>query len=96
MFDESFQSVVGPKVNQLRSREPVCKTCNLDPINRITEELRAAKAGDTTMAEVDTLIDDIVTSSAAMRASLDKALLDQAADNGRRRHRGPSIPLRPV
>jgi MoaA/NifB/PqqE/SkfB family radical SAM enzyme len=96
VFDESFQSVVGAKVNHVLTREPVCKTCNLDPINRITEELRAAKAGDTTMAEVDALIDDIVTSSAEMRASLDKALFEQAADNSRRRHRGPSIPIRPV
>ena len=26
------------------SREPVCKTCNLDPLNRLTEELRAIDA----------------------------------------------------
>ena len=26
-------------------REPVCKTCNLDPLNKLTEEIRAEAAG---------------------------------------------------
>ena len=37
------------------SREPVCKTCNHDPVNMLTEELRALKNGETTEEKVDVL-----------------------------------------
>ena len=37
------------------SREPVCKTCNHDPINMLTEELRAFNRGEVSAEEVETL-----------------------------------------
>jgi hypothetical protein len=92
VFDETFQSVTQAKLDHILTREPVCKTCNLDPINRLTEELRAATEGLTTTAEVDALLDDIVTSSATMRASLDEALARESA-RPRTRARSRSIPV---
>jgi hypothetical protein len=37
------------------SREPVCKTCNHDPINLLTDELRALERGEVTAESVDKL-----------------------------------------
>src|SRR5262245_6201112 len=46
VFDKSFLDVAQAKLDLVVSRDPVCRTCNLDPINRLTEELRAETAGD--------------------------------------------------
>ena len=50
VFDMSFVDVAQAKLDLVVSRDPVCRTCNLDPINRLTEELagrgrRGAAAG---------------------------------------------------
>jgi hypothetical protein len=45
VFDESFLSVTRKKLEYVVTREPVCKTCNLDPLNRLTDELRAIDDG---------------------------------------------------
>ena len=94
VFDETFQSVTRAKLNHVLTREPVCKTCNLDPTNRLTEELRAAREGAVTSTEVDTLVNDIVTSSAAMRTVLDQALEAQAARGNAGTSTRRSIPVR--
>ena len=46
VFDLSFHEVAKAKLAHLASREPVCKTCNLDPVNKLTEVLRARDEGD--------------------------------------------------
>ncbi len=46
VFDTSFISIRQQKLEHVNCREPICKTCNLDPINRLTEELRSIKAGE--------------------------------------------------
>ena len=66
VFDESFQSVTATKLQYVASREPVCKTCNLDPLNGLTEELRAVSEGQADAAGVDALIESIGQSSAAV------------------------------
>jgi MoaA/NifB/PqqE/SkfB family radical SAM enzyme len=55
VFDYSFLQVTRQKLAMVVSREPVCKTCNHDPINMLTEELRALNNGDTSAEEVDKL-----------------------------------------
>ena len=40
--DTSFSDVMVAKLAHARSRQPVCKTCNLDPLNKLTEALRRA------------------------------------------------------
>jgi MoaA/NifB/PqqE/SkfB family radical SAM enzyme len=67
IFDKSFIDVVGQKVAHLRSREPVCKTCNLDPLNRLTDELRAEAAGQIPGGSSDTVIDSIGRETAVSR-----------------------------
>jgi MoaA/NifB/PqqE/SkfB family radical SAM enzyme len=55
VFDYSFLQVTRQKLAMVVSREPVCKTCNHDPINMLTEELRALKRGEVTEESVDEL-----------------------------------------
>lgn len=55
VFDASFLQVTRQKLKMVVSREPVCKTCNHDPVNMLTEELRALNAGEVSAEEVDQL-----------------------------------------
>ena len=64
VFDESFLSVTGKKLQHIVSCEPVCKTCNLDPLNGLTEELRAVADGQSDAATVDSVIESISKSNA--------------------------------
>jgi MoaA/NifB/PqqE/SkfB family radical SAM enzyme len=55
VFDYSFLQVTRQKLAMVVSREPVCKTCNHDPINMLTEELRAFNRGEVTADDVEKL-----------------------------------------
>jgi len=55
VFDYSFLQVTRQKLGMVISREPVCKTCNHDPINMLTEELRALNRGEVSAESVDEL-----------------------------------------
>ena len=47
VFDESFLDVTAAEAAaRRRPRAPVCRTCNLDPINVLTDELRARDEGE--------------------------------------------------
>ena len=41
--DTSFADVMVAKLEHARTRQPVCKTCNLDPLNKLTEALRGTR-----------------------------------------------------
>jgi sulfatase maturation enzyme AslB (radical SAM superfamily) len=45
VFDRSFADVTADKLRHVIGREKVCRTCNLDPINRLTQQLTEAAAG---------------------------------------------------
>jgi MoaA/NifB/PqqE/SkfB family radical SAM enzyme len=57
--DNSFADVMVAKLEHARTRQPVCKTCNLDPLNKLTEALRARDAGEADAPDVDALIEKI-------------------------------------
>jgi MoaA/NifB/PqqE/SkfB family radical SAM enzyme len=59
VFERSFNEVIGPKLQHVLSREPVCKTCNHDPLNRMAEVMRDAKSGAADQAQVDAVMEDI-------------------------------------
>jgi MoaA/NifB/PqqE/SkfB family radical SAM enzyme len=46
VFDTSFMAIRQQKLQHVTCREPICKTCNLDPTNQLTEELRSIKMGE--------------------------------------------------
>jgi MoaA/NifB/PqqE/SkfB family radical SAM enzyme len=66
VFDESFESVTTTKLEHVTSRGLVCRTCNLDPLNGLTEELRAVSDGVSNQANVDALMDSIGKSTSAV------------------------------
>ena len=51
VYEKSFLDVTERKLQHLISREPVCRTCNLDPANRLTGELHALRAGEITQLD---------------------------------------------
>ena len=59
VFDVSFIDVMADKLTHVRTRDRVCATCNFDPLNQLTEALRARDAGDGDDSEVAQLLDRI-------------------------------------
>lgn len=70
VFDCSFTDVMEKKIAAVTSRNPVCKTCNHDPINRATEELNALEEGVITEQQFDSFVTGMKT---ALRVSNDQA-----------------------
>lgn len=66
VFDRSLTDVVADKLAHVTTRDPVCKSCNHDPLNRVTDELRLLGAGTGSQAELDQVLaeswegDDVV------------------------------------
>ena len=53
IFDKGFLEVTREKIEKVTTRNPVCKTCNHDPVNRLTQELRAFNNGEVSKSELD-------------------------------------------
>jgi MoaA/NifB/PqqE/SkfB family radical SAM enzyme len=66
VFDESFMSVTEKKLQHVVSREPVCKTCNLDPLNKLTEELWAIDEGQADPAAGAAMMESILADNAVV------------------------------
>lgn len=67
VFERSLLEILRPKLEHVTSREPICRNCNHDPLNRLTDELRANDAGQPAVREpydlVAELVDDTLTVS---------------------------------
>lgn len=72
VFDSSPYSVMEPKLMHVMSGEPVCKTCNLDPVNRMTDMLRDLNAGTADPADKEKLVEFLATSSNGIVEGLNK------------------------
>ena len=92
VFDESFRSVTDKKLSYLVSRSPVCKTCNQDPINRLTETLKAVDEGTAEPGARDKMIDSVLSESDTVQEILDK--LGARIPDHPPSPPGPRIPLR--
>jgi len=78
IFDTDFLQITKRKLEMVTSRNPVCKTCNHDPINRLTEELRARNQGQSTDDDVAKLRKTLRDAIADM--DIDRAKLQAHAD----------------
>ncbi len=93
VFDTSFVAVTQQKLEHVTSREPICKSCNHDPTNRLTAELRAMEGGEADETSRDALIEELIDNTGTMRGIIDKlgpeAVASTAAGavsgNGKRR-----------
>jgi len=47
------------KLGHTRSRDTVCKTCNLDPLNKLVEALRARDAGEADAPDIDAMLEKL-------------------------------------
>lgn len=72
IFDRSFEDVITEKIQMITSREPACRSCNLDPTNRLAGELAALDDGRVTQADVDELTRSIRAGSVALEAGVAK------------------------
>ncbi len=72
VFDSSPFSVMEPKLVHVMSGEPVCKTCNLDPINRMTDTLRDINAGNMDPGDKQKLLEFLDVSSGGLVEGLNK------------------------
>jgi MoaA/NifB/PqqE/SkfB family radical SAM enzyme len=70
VFDKSFVDVARAKLNLVVSRDPVCRTCNLDPTNRLTEELRAEAGGDVPPGSADQVLAKITADNGVVEGVL--------------------------
>lgn len=77
VFDYSFLQVTRQKLEMVVSREPVCKTCNHDPTNMLTETLRAYNQGEASLEDVEKLRASLREGSAEINLKLGE-LLDYA------------------
>jgi MoaA/NifB/PqqE/SkfB family radical SAM enzyme len=90
VFDDALD-YVGPKYDFVSSREPVCKTCNLDPLNALVDELQATEDGLADAKDPDRLADYLAGQGAAVETNLASVLADRPSTHTRR-----LIPVRSV
>jgi MoaA/NifB/PqqE/SkfB family radical SAM enzyme len=76
IFDKSLVDVAKAKLDLVVSRDPVCRTCNLDPINRLTEELRAEARGDLPPGSADQVLAKITAGNAVVEGVLQQLGLE--------------------
>ena len=84
VFDGSFLDITAAKLRYVRERGPVCRTCNLDPVNALTDALRADADGATLGAgERDKLIADLDQQSTGVMGVIEKLIPGVTADDPR-------------
>ncbi len=60
VLKHSFADALAAKLDHVTARQAPCQTCNVDPLNRLTSELRAAAEGHTLEEPPDELADKLV------------------------------------
>ena len=63
VFDDEINGIVAAKLERVLTREPICKSCNWDPLNMLADELRAVDAGESDRSTVEALVTDMVATT---------------------------------
>lgn len=77
IFDASFLDVVRQKLEHVATRQPVCATCNLDPINRLTEELRAEASGAVPAGTAARMVERLTAENESVWTYLNRAGIER-------------------
>ena len=85
--------VIAKKLAHVAARHPVCKTCNLDPLNKLTDDLRAARNGNADKPDIDAIVESVVTNNAYVHSILEKLGVSAAEPSAAPRK---SIPLQAI
>ncbi|MFK7732450.1 MAG: radical SAM/SPASM domain-containing protein [Pseudomonadales bacterium] len=56
VFETSLLSITEQKLKHVRTRQPICESCNHDPLNYATDLIRAVSAGEKEQAELDSMV----------------------------------------
>lgn len=56
VFEASVLAISEQKLHHVASREPVCRSCNHDPLNAVTDKIRAVNSGDASQAALDDMV----------------------------------------
>lgn len=91
VFDDPGQ-YIGPKLGYVSGREPVCKTCNLDPLNALVDELKATNLGLADAKDPAKLADDFASYGPQLRAAIGDGYAGASSTPSGRR----LIPVRPA
>jgi MoaA/NifB/PqqE/SkfB family radical SAM enzyme len=59
VFETSFMAIMGSKLEHVVTRQPICKNCNHDPVNRLTDALRGRADGETSEQGIDRLLEEL-------------------------------------
>ena len=70
VYDRSILGLAEDKLAAVESREPVCKTCNLDPVNLMIDSLRARDEDEISEADCEELGLAMGRTSAVMRDAI--------------------------
>ena len=91
VFEASILAISEQKLHHVTSREPVCRSCNHDPLNAVTDKIRAVNAGDSSQASLDEMVATFNGQSEASFAAVASAVeavpqvrLDHIESRGKR------------
>jgi MoaA/NifB/PqqE/SkfB family radical SAM enzyme len=70
VFDASLVSVMAQKLEHVVTREPLCTTCNIDPVNYVIDELRAADDGEADLVDLPAVIAEMREGSASVLGAM--------------------------
>jgi MoaA/NifB/PqqE/SkfB family radical SAM enzyme len=60
VFETSFMAIMGAKLEHVTTRQPICKSCNHDPVNRLTDALRGGADDDADDQGIDHLLEELI------------------------------------
>jgi hypothetical protein len=86
VFETSFAAVMGAKLEHVETRMPICKSCNHDPVNRLTDKLRGIAEGtDRGRVGVDQFVTDMAGASDVAREIVEELSSFTPTDGRQRR-----------
>lgn len=94
VFDTDLVEVARHKYEHVSTGEPVCRSCNLDPLNRLTDKLRGVSAGELPMADAQNAAQEMLGVSRAIDDGMVR--LEQRAASRPSTRRGDRRKLIPV
>jgi MoaA/NifB/PqqE/SkfB family radical SAM enzyme len=90
VFETSFVEIAAEKLERVSTREPICKNCNHDPVNELTDRLRGGEKA--TDESIVAYIDALAANDAEVRG-VAIAMQEHAPAGGKRPRR--LIPISP-
>ena len=79
VFETSFIEIAAAKLERVAAREPICKNCNHDPVNQLTDKLRGRTAGED--FSIDEFVDGIAEIDGIAR-EVTEAMVMRAGERG--------------